>query len=123
MSLYVPSYHPSERARHALDRGDSRYCRVNVIKSIPRIIWPLFSFFWISLFQSFLLFAISAGPTYVLLLSSQKEPQIKPTDFLYLSIQILLVLSEYIFDGQQWSRSHKYSHWRSRHRTKKHGGR
>ncbi|KOS18767.1 Uncharacterized protein ESCO_000207 [Escovopsis weberi] len=71
-------------------------------KNVPGFVWFIFNFTFISFIQSFLLCLLSAGPAYVILLSSQKEPQIKPTDFLYFSIQILLVWSEWITDGQQW---------------------
>lgn len=55
--------------------------------------------------------AISAGPAYIILLASQIDKDITTADIAYFAIELGLVLSEWISDGQQWdyqSAKHQY---------------
>lgn len=51
-----------------------------------------------------MLFAFSCIPAYAILLSARFEPDITAADCAYFSVQLLLVLSEWISDGQQWGK-------------------
>lgn len=62
----------------------------------------VFNVTFISFIQSILLFAFSCGPAYVIMLSTRFEPEISASDLYWFSIEILLVFSEWISDGQQW---------------------
>lgn len=81
--------------------SDSR--REIVKKRVPGLAWFIFNVTFISFYQSILLFSFSAVPAYVILLSTQFEPEITTADMLYFSIQVALVASEWVSDGQQWS--------------------
>ncbi|KAI1822316.1 DUF1295-domain-containing protein [Xylaria intraflava] len=56
---------------------------------------------FISFIQSILLFSLAA-PTYVILLASHFEPEIRVADLLFAGVELGLVLSEWISDQQQW---------------------
>lgn len=62
----------------------------------------MFNITFISFFQSVLLFLFSSLPTYTILVASQHEPNITVADIFYFCVQIVLVFSEWISDGQQW---------------------
>lgn len=66
------------------------------------IVWFIFNVTFISFFQCILLFLFSGVPTYVVLLSSQLEPGIQLVDLVFFGVEVLLVASEWISDGQQW---------------------
>ena len=56
---------------------------------------------FISFIQSILLFLLAA-PAYVILLTTQFEPELTTADIAYCAIELLLVLSEWFSDQQQW---------------------
>lgn len=58
---------------------------------------------FISFIQSVLLFLLTS-PTYTILLASRIEPSISQADIAFTAVELGLVLSEYISDGQQWGR-------------------
>ncbi|PFH57510.1 hypothetical protein XA68_14913 [Ophiocordyceps unilateralis] len=58
---------------------------------------------FISFIQSVLLFSFSCLPAYVILLSSRFQPHVSAADVGYFSVLVLLVLSEWMSDGQQWT--------------------
>lgn len=62
----------------------------------------MFNVTFISFIQSILLFAFSCGPAYVIMLSTRFEPEISASDLYWFSIELLLVFSEWVSDGQQW---------------------
>lgn len=69
---------------------------------------PGFAFFilnvvFISFIQSILLFAFSCIPAYAILLANQIETEVKGTDIAFLLVELALVYSEIVSDGQQWS--------------------
>lgn len=43
-----------------------------------------------------------AAPTYVILLTTQFEPEVRLADLAYFGIEVLLVVSEWFSDQQQW---------------------
>ncbi|KAG6148324.1 hypothetical protein E4U24_005777 [Claviceps purpurea] len=76
--------------------------RWEIVKSkIPGIIFFFFNVTFISTIQSVLLFAISGVPAYTILLASRFEPEPRLADYVYLAVQLGLVLSEWVSDGQQ----------------------
>jgi hypothetical protein len=75
-----------------------------ILKSkVPAVVYFIFNVTFISLIQSVLLFAFSCVPAYTILLSTRFDPDITAADFAYFAVELLLVLSEWVSDGQQWS--------------------
>lgn len=89
-----------------LTRNGSRrtnfFNRMIVKAKLNPIVWFIFNVTFISFFQCILLFLFSGVPTYVVLLSSQLEPGIQLVDLVFFGVEVLLVASEWISDGQQW---------------------
>ncbi|KAK5990003.1 hypothetical protein PT974_08266 [Cladobotryum mycophilum] len=78
--------------------------RWEIIKAkVPGVIFFVFNVTFIAFIQSILLFLFSCAPAYVILLSTQLEPEIKTTDLVYLGAELALVFSEWVSDGQQWN--------------------
>ena len=73
-----------------------------VRQQVPKIVFHVFNWTFISFIQSILLFMISA-PAYTILLASTIEPNVTTSDLAYLAIELGLVVTEYIADAQQWS--------------------
>lgn len=71
---------------------------------IPKAVFHVFNWTFISFIQSILLFLIAA-PVYVILLASKIEPEITSSDIAYLAMELGLVLVEHIADQQQWGMS------------------
>jgi len=67
------------------------------------ILFSLFDLLFIAFTQSILIFLFSSSPAYVILLTNKFKPELSSSDFGYLAWQLLLVFSEFISDGQQWS--------------------
>lgn len=77
-----------------------------IVKSkVPGFVFFVFNVTFISFIQSVLLFGFSCLPAYVILLSTRFEPDITAADIAYGSVELLLVLSEWFSDGQQWGTS------------------
>lgn len=77
-----------------------------IVKSkMPGVAFFLLNVTFISFIQSVLLFAISCVPAYAILLSSRFDPEITAADLAYFAVEVALVLSEFLSDGQQWSMS------------------
>ncbi|KAK4224155.1 hypothetical protein QBC38DRAFT_26428 [Podospora fimiseda] len=70
-------------------------------RAIPKWAFHIFNWTFISFYQSALLYSIAA-PAYIILLASRIEPEITSADIAYLSIELGLILIEYIADQQQW---------------------
>jgi len=66
-------------------------------------VFHVFNWTFISFIQSILLFLIAA-PVYTVLLASTIEPKLTSADVAYMAVELGLVLTEYIADGQQWSK-------------------
>jgi hypothetical protein len=66
------------------------------------VLFSLFDLLFIAFTQSFLLFLFSSAPAYIILLTNKFEPTLSSGDFGYFAVELLLVLSEYFSDGQQW---------------------
>lgn len=69
---------------------------------VPKIVFHIFNWTFISFMQSVLLFLIAA-PVYTILLASRFEPQVTSFDVATVSIELFLILTEYIADQQQWN--------------------
>ncbi|KAF4983214.1 hypothetical protein FZEAL_1317 [Fusarium zealandicum] len=69
---------------------------------VPRFVWFIFNVTFISFYQSVLLFAFSCVPAYAILLSTKFEPQVTAADVAYFAVEVALVFSEWMSDGQQW---------------------
>lgn len=77
--------------------------RWNYVRSfVPTIIFTIFDAVFIATIQSVLIFAFSAGPSYILLLTSKFEEDVTTWDWIYMAVILSLVLIEYVSDGQQW---------------------
>ncbi|KAK4157960.1 hypothetical protein C8A00DRAFT_39673 [Chaetomidium leptoderma] len=72
-----------------------------VRQHVPKAVFHVFNWTFISFIQSILLFMIAA-PVYTILLASTIEPDVTSADLAYLAIELGLVLTEYIADEQQW---------------------
>ncbi|KAH6610763.1 hypothetical protein Trco_000783 [Trichoderma cornu-damae] len=83
--------------------GSEDYRWMIVKARLNSVVWFVFNVTFISIFQSILLYLFSCVPAYVILLSSQFEPAIQAVDLVFFGVEILLVLSEWISDGQQWA--------------------
>ncbi|KND95165.1 hypothetical protein TOPH_00697 [Tolypocladium ophioglossoides CBS 100239] len=78
--------------------------RWEIVKSkVPGVAFFLLNVTFISLIQSVLLFAISCVPAYAILLSSRFDPEITAADLAYFAVEVALLLSEFLSDGQQWT--------------------
>ena len=69
--------------------------------NIPAFAFHILNWTFISFMQSILLFLITA-PVYELLLATQFEPNLTSADVAYTSLELGLVLIEYIADQAQW---------------------
>ncbi|KHN99602.1 DUF1295 domain-containing protein [Metarhizium album ARSEF 1941] len=86
--------------------------RWEIVKSkVPALVFFTLNVTFISLIQSVLLFAFSCVPAYAILLSTRFEPNPTVADYAYFVVELLLVLTEWISDGQQWeyqTAKHRY---------------
>lgn len=73
-------------------------------KYVPKFIWFVFNVTFISFIQNVLLWSFSCVPAYAILLSSKFEDKITTSDQMYFLFAVLLVVSEWFSDGQQWSK-------------------
>ncbi|KAL7909654.1 hypothetical protein GGI35DRAFT_450571 [Trichoderma velutinum] len=83
--------------------GSEDYRWMIVKAQVNSVVWFIFNVTFISFIQSILLYLFSCVPAYVILLSSQFEPEVQAIDLVFFGVEILLVLSEWISDGQQWA--------------------
>ncbi|PKK48567.1 hypothetical protein CI102_6267 [Trichoderma harzianum] len=83
--------------------GSEDYRWMIVKAQLNSVVWFIFNVTFISFIQSILLYLFSCVPAYVILLSSQFEPEVQAVDMVFAGVEILLVLSEWISDGQQWA--------------------
>ncbi|KAH7328578.1 DUF1295 domain-containing protein [Stachybotrys elegans] len=91
--------------------GSEDYRWMIIQKYVPGILWFIFNVTFISFIQSVLLFAFSCVPAYIILLTTKFEPSITAADTFYFFIEVALVASEWVSDGQQWNyqtAKHKY---------------
>ncbi|KAK3900447.1 hypothetical protein C8A05DRAFT_45705 [Staphylotrichum tortipilum] len=73
-----------------------------VRRQVPKAVFHVFNWTFISFYQCILLYLISA-PIYSILLASTIEPNVTTGDLASLTIQLGLILTEYIADEQQWA--------------------
>lgn len=48
--------------------------------------------------------AFSCAPAYAILVSTQYESEITTADIAFFAIEVALVVSEFVSDGQQWGK-------------------
>jgi len=72
-------------------------------KQVHPALFFIFNVTFISFIQSVLLFMLAA-PTYIILLTTQHEPDLTAADKFFTSVQLLLVVSEWFSDQQQWGK-------------------
>ncbi|KAL2128046.1 hypothetical protein VTI74DRAFT_9793 [Chaetomium olivicolor] len=73
-----------------------------VRKQVPKAVFHLFNWTFISFVQSILLFLIAA-PVYTILLASTVEPNLSSADLASVAVELGLILTEYLADEQQWA--------------------
>ncbi|KAK0711095.1 hypothetical protein B0H67DRAFT_493016 [Lasiosphaeris hirsuta] len=71
-------------------------------KQVPKAVFHVFNWTFISFIQSVLLYLLAA-PAYVLLLAAKFEPDVSDIDMFYVAVELGLVLTEYLADQQQWN--------------------
>ncbi|KEZ46880.1 DUF1295 domain-containing protein [Scedosporium apiospermum] len=82
--------------------GSEDYRWAHVQKWMHPVLFSLFDLLFIAFTQSFLIFLFSSAPAYIILLTNKFEPTLSSGDFGYFAVELLLVVSEYFSDGQQW---------------------
>ena len=70
-------------------------------QQVPKIVFHVFNWTFISFIQSILLFMIAA-PVYSILLATQFEPNVTTADLSYVALELGLILTEWFADQQQW---------------------
>ncbi|ROT35699.1 DUF1295 domain protein [Sodiomyces alkalinus F11] len=95
------TYNYARKGGYSIGSEDYRW--VIVRSKVPAWAFFILSVTFIAFIQSILLFALSAGPGYIILLTSYFEPEVNTSDSAYCMIMLALVVSEYISDGQQWA--------------------
>lgn len=83
--------------------GSEDYRWAILQKYVPKFIWFIFNVTFISFIQSVLLFTFSCVPAYAILLSSRFDSKINTSDQMYFLIQVVLIVSEWFSDGQQYT--------------------
>jgi steroid 5-alpha reductase family enzyme len=73
-------------------------------KNVPKAVFHVFNWTFISFIQSILLFLLAA-PAYILLLATKFEPDLSSADVAYVAIELGLILTEYLADEQQWGKN------------------
>lgn len=72
------------------------------------VLFALLNLVFIAFTQSILIFMFSSAPSYIILLTNEFEPDISVGDLAYFGVEIALVISEIISDGQQWRMCSRY---------------
>lgn len=70
---------------------------------VNSFVWTIFNITFISFIQSALLFSFSCVPAYAILLSTKFEEDVTTADLSYFAIEVALIASEWLSDGQMWS--------------------
>ncbi|KAK4106615.1 DUF1295-domain-containing protein [Parathielavia hyrcaniae] len=82
--------------------GSEDYRWEIVRRNVPKAVFHVFNWTFISFLQSILLFLIAA-PVYTVLLASTIEPDLTSADVAAMAVNLGLVLTEYIADEEQWA--------------------
>lgn len=77
------------------------YKREIIQKQVPKIVFHIFNWTFISFIQSILLFLLAA-PVYTIMLATHFEPNVTSADLAYVAVELGLVLIEWFADQQQW---------------------
>lgn len=81
--------------------GSEDYRWAIIRQHVPKALFHVFNWTFISFIQSILLYAIAA-PAYIILLATRFEPGVTSADIAYVSIELGLILTEWFADQQQW---------------------
>ncbi|KAL2752509.1 hypothetical protein ACRALDRAFT_2044308 [Sodiomyces alcalophilus JCM 7366] len=95
------TYNYTRKGGYNIGSEDYRWAIVR--SKVPGWAFFILNVTFISFIQNILLYAISAGPGYIILLTSYFEPEVIMSDWVYCMIMLALVFSQYISDGQQWA--------------------
>jgi steroid 5-alpha reductase family enzyme len=87
---------PRERVDRALTLS-----REIVRRNVPKVVFHVFNWTFISFIQSVLLFMIAA-PVYPILLASTIDSDLTSADVAAVAMELGLIVTEYIADEQQW---------------------
>ncbi|KAK0646595.1 hypothetical protein B0T16DRAFT_413830 [Cercophora newfieldiana] len=82
--------------------GSEDYRWEIVRKHVPKFVFHVFNWTFISFMQSILLFLLAA-PAYSLLLATQFEPELSSADLAFTTVELGLILTEWFADQQQWN--------------------
>ncbi|MBE3043609.1 hypothetical protein IMZ48_13780 [Candidatus Bathyarchaeota archaeon] len=66
------------------------------------VVFSVFNLVFIAFIQNILIFLFASAPSYILLLTSRFEPDITTADLGFFAVEVALVISEFVSDGQQW---------------------
>lgn len=66
------------------------------------VLFSVFNLVFIAFIQNVLIFLFASAPSYVLLLTSKLEPDLTTADLAFFAAEMVLVISEFVSDGQQW---------------------
>ncbi|KAK5664057.1 hypothetical protein OQA88_271 [Cercophora sp. LCS_1] len=81
--------------------GSEDYRWEIIRKHVPKALFHVFNWTFISFIQSILLFMLAA-PVYTILLTAQFEPDVTHADLAYVAVELGLILTEWFADQQQW---------------------
>lgn len=70
---------------------------------MPVWAFKILSITFISFMQSVILF-LFAGPAYPILLSTQFRPDVDASDLAFVTLELVLVFTEWVADQQQWGK-------------------
>lgn len=86
-------------------QADTARSRAILQKYVHPVIFSIFDLTFIAFIQNVLIFLFSAAPSYVILLTSRFDPDITTGDMAFFALEIALIISEFVSDGQQWGTS------------------
>lgn len=77
--------------------------RAIIRQHVPKVVFHVLNWTFISFIQSILLFMIAA-PVYSTLLATQFEPNVTTADLGFVAVELGLILTEWFADQQQWGK-------------------
>ncbi|KAK3322535.1 hypothetical protein B0H66DRAFT_207489 [Apodospora peruviana] len=81
--------------------GSEDYRWELIRQRVPKFVFHVFNWTFISFIQSILLFLLAA-PAYSLLLSTEFESELTAADLAYVAVELGLILTEWFADQKQW---------------------
>ncbi|SPO00528.1 related to DUF1295 domain protein [Cephalotrichum gorgonifer] len=83
-------------------KGSEDYRWAILQQYVHPVLFSIFDLVFIAFTQSVLIFLFSSAPSYIILFTSRLEPDITTADLVFFAVEIALVASEFVSDGQQW---------------------